>query len=329
MYCGGVGDRADLRVGAHRVAHLRGLRERDELLDELVVDRVAAPAAASRRCTSARSPRRCRRSTPLTALSSSRVVEHDVRRLAAELHADALQSRAPRLRRSRCPVASEPVNATFATSGCSTSGAPTSAPKPVTTLTTPGGKPGLLDQLHELERRGRREFRRLDDDRVAGGERGRQLPRGQQQRRVPRHDRRDDAERLVARVVERVGLVGRQHRAFDLVGEAAEVVVPLRHVRGLRAHLGDELAVVAHLDLGELPRVRRDQVAELAQQRAALRSRSASASRLSVNALCAARTARSTSAGVAARDQRPRLAGVRVVRLEGLRRTRRRPTRRR
>src|SRR5689334_6886436 len=41
----------------------------------------------------------------------------------------------------RCPVASEPVNATFATSGCSTSGAPTSGPKPVTTLTTPGGNP--------------------------------------------------------------------------------------------------------------------------------------------------------------------------------------------
>ena len=34
-----------------------------------------------------------------------------------------------------------PVKATLATSGCSTSGAPTSAPKPVTTLTTPGGKP--------------------------------------------------------------------------------------------------------------------------------------------------------------------------------------------
>ncbi len=36
---------------------------------------------------------------------------------------------------------SEPVNATLATRGCSTSGIPTSAPKPVTTLTTPAGKP--------------------------------------------------------------------------------------------------------------------------------------------------------------------------------------------
>ena len=33
------------------------------------------------------------------------------------------------------------MKATLATSGCSTSGAPTSGPKPVTTLTTPGGKP--------------------------------------------------------------------------------------------------------------------------------------------------------------------------------------------
>src|SRR5688572_17760621 len=41
----------------------------------------------------------------------------------------------------RWPVASDPVNATLATSGCSTSGAPTSGPSPVTTLTTPGGKP--------------------------------------------------------------------------------------------------------------------------------------------------------------------------------------------
>ena len=41
----------------------------------------------------------------------------------------------------RRPVESEPVKLILATSGCSTSGVPTSAPKPVTTLNTPGGKP--------------------------------------------------------------------------------------------------------------------------------------------------------------------------------------------
>ena len=40
---------------------------------------------------------------------------------------------------------------------------------------------------------------------------------------------RDDAERLVAREVEDVRLVDRDDRAFDLVGEAAVIVEPLRH----------------------------------------------------------------------------------------------------
>jgi hypothetical protein len=42
---------------------------------------------------------------------------------------------------TREPTAVEPVNATLSTPGCSASGAPASAPKPVTTLNTPGGKP--------------------------------------------------------------------------------------------------------------------------------------------------------------------------------------------
>ena len=75
----------------------------------------------------------------------------------------------------------------------------------------------------------------------------------------------------MARVIEHVGLVGGDDMPFDLVREPAVIVVPLRHVGGLRAHLGVELAVVAHLDLGEGFRLVADQVAELAQQRAAPR----------------------------------------------------------
>src|SRR5690625_1597356 len=45
------------------------------------------------------------------------------------------------------PVASDPVKVTFLTSGCSTSGVPTSLPKPVTTLTTPAGKPASSTSL--------------------------------------------------------------------------------------------------------------------------------------------------------------------------------------
>ncbi len=57
--------------------------------------------------------------------------------------------------------------------------------------------------------------------------------------------------------------------AFDLVGEAAEIIEPLRDVIELAAHLGDELAVIGGLDLGEMRGLGRDEIAELAQQRAA------------------------------------------------------------
>lgn len=45
------------------------------------------------------------------------------------------------------PVWSEPVKLIFLTSGCSTSAAPTSLPKPVTALTTPGGNPASANSL--------------------------------------------------------------------------------------------------------------------------------------------------------------------------------------
>ena len=42
---------------------------------------------------------------------------------------------------TRLPVASEPVNAILSTPACAVSGAPASVPRPVSTLSTPGGTP--------------------------------------------------------------------------------------------------------------------------------------------------------------------------------------------
>ena len=66
-----------------------------------------------------------------------------------------------------------------------------------------------------------------------------------------------------------VGPVGRHHRPVDFVGEAAIVIEPFRHVLGLRAHLGDQLAVVAHFDLAEIFGVLFDQAADAAHHLAA------------------------------------------------------------
>jgi ParB family chromosome partitioning protein len=181
---------------------------------------------------------------------------------------------------------------------------------------------GLGDEVREGQRRGRCELRRLDHHGIAGSERRRELPGQQQQRRVPRDDHAAHAERFVQRVGEGVGLVDRQHRALDLVGKAAEIVVPLRRVAQLQAHLGDQLAVVADLDPGEPLGVLRDEVAEPAQQVPAL----GRIQRRPVAVLEGPLRRRDGAVHVlrpAARHQRPGLAGIGVEGLERFARGRR------
>ena len=134
-----------------------------------------------------------------------------------------------------------------------------------------GGEAGFLDETREFQRRGRGEFRWLEYHGAARRQRRREFPCRQQQRRIPRRDRRYHADRFVAGVGEHVGLVDRHHRALDLVGEPTEVIEPLRDVTDLPAHLGIELAVVLHLGRGKMIDVTQNQIAELAQKLAALR----------------------------------------------------------
>ena len=79
------------------------------------------------------------------------IVEDDHRRLAAELHRHMLDAGAGRGHTLR-PVGTEPVSETLATSGWSTSAAPTSR-SPWTTLKTPFGQAGLDEDFGDLQRR--------------------------------------------------------------------------------------------------------------------------------------------------------------------------------
>ena len=103
------------------------------------------------------------------------------------------------------PTSVEPVNATLATSGCSTSRCPQVRPGPATTLTTPSGRPGLDRDPLELERGQRRQLGGLEHHRVAGRQRRRELPRGDHEREVPRRDQRHHAERLAERHADAAG----------------------------------------------------------------------------------------------------------------------------
>ncbi len=73
---------------------------------------------------------------------------------------------------------------------------PTTGPKPVTRLKTPGGQPELVDDLGEDEGAQRRHLARLRDHRAARGERRSDLGAELVQRVVPGRDRADHADRL-------------------------------------------------------------------------------------------------------------------------------------
>ena len=116
-----------------------------------------------------------------------------------------------------------------------------------------GRQAQFLDhELHEFEQRGGCELGWFDHHRAAGRQRRRQLPGRQHQGRVPWRDERTHADRLFEDVGEVIGPIDRHHRALDFIRQAAVVVEPLRHVLGLRHHLRDQLAVVAHFDLAQV-----------------------------------------------------------------------------
>jgi hypothetical protein len=123
-------------------------------------------------------------------------------------------------------------------------------------------QPRLLAQLGELERGQRRLRGRLQHHGVAGGQRGGDLPRREQEGEVPGHDCADHADRLPQR--EREGVVPqRQRLAVDLAGPAAEVPEHLGRERDLDlAGIEQRLAGAQALQPRHLVQVLLDQLAQ-------------------------------------------------------------------
>ena len=112
-------------------------------------------------------------------------------------------------------------------------------------------KPRLEAQLSQAERGERREAGRLEDDGVAAGEGGTELPGGDHHGEVPRHDQSHHAERLAQRDVE-TGL-GRLNRfPEELVGCPGVVAQGVGDVIGLPPRVADGLADVPSLERRQL-----------------------------------------------------------------------------
>jgi ParB family chromosome partitioning protein len=109
------------------------------------------------------------------------------------------------------------------------------------------GRQQVLHQFREHQQRHRRLFRRLDHDRVARRQCRREFPSRHQNRKIPRNDLADDAERLMVMVGDGV-VVEFTQRTFlraHATREVAEVVHRERQVG--RIGFADGLAVVVGL----------------------------------------------------------------------------------
>ena len=176
------------------------------------------------------------------------------------------------------PVFVEPVNATLSTPGCSDEVGAGRRAVAGDDVDRAGREADLGRELGDAGAPERRLRIRLEHDGAAGGERGRELPRRHQQRVVPRHDLRRDADRLLLRVEEqraadRVRAAGDRR---DRGREEAEVLVAPGE---LRLDGRDRLADVARLELRKLLAVRDDRVGERVQQARALGRRASCPSR--------------------------------------------------
>ena len=133
----------------------------------------------------------------------------------------------------------------------------------------------LVHDFAEQRRRRRGFLGRLDDDRVAAGEGGTDLPRHQQERQIPRRDDCDHALRHADRIIQRRAAVRRRHlerlgrHVLHHVGEDLEIRRAARDVDVLRQRV--RLAGVGDFGVQELGEAPIDLVGHRVHEFAALR----------------------------------------------------------
>ena len=133
------------------------------------------------------------------------------------------------------------------------------------------GEPCLFQELAHEERGGRVLLRRLEDEGVPAGDRGRPHPHGHHHGEVERRDARDDAERLADRVDvdPRRGLL--RVLALEELRDAADVLDHLDAALHLAVRVGKDLAVLRGEEPGQIVAVLVDQLVDAEEELGSLR----------------------------------------------------------
>ena len=240
-----LGDaRPHVDVGIEAVADAERFHAPRELVDELLVDRLVHEQARGRRAALAGRAERA----PDRAVDGEihvRVLHDEDRVLAAHLEVQPLERRSAGLRDPPADLGRARVGDDLDVWVLDERIADLAA-RAHDDVEDPRRKPRLLEDARERDDRGRSVRRRLDDDRVAGDERGHGLPRRDRHREVPRRHEGADAHRLADAHRELV----RQLRGC----REAEEPAPL--ARGEEGHVDRFLDVAPRLgeDLAHLAR---------------------------------------------------------------------------
>ena len=201
-----------------------------------------------------------------------RVGEDDVGALAAELEGDPLD-RAGRAAQQRPGGVEAPGQRDHVDRVAVGQRLADALARPQDEVDHAGRDAGLLEQPGQVDRRERGEAGRLDDHRVARGQRRRDLPAQLQQRVVPWPDQPADADRLVDDPADRGRVAGVDQPAGLLVGEVRVVAEDAGDVGHVPSALAHRLAGVHRLEPGQLLEVPVDERGDAVQQRGPLAGR--------------------------------------------------------
>ena len=136
-----------------------------------------------------------------------------------------------------------------------------------------GGEADLVHQLGDAKGAHRCEIRRLHHNRVACRQRRAHLPAAEHERKVPRHDLADDAERLRRHVVQE-SCIHRNNGPLELVGHATEVAEGCSGAGHVEvARVADRVAGVAGFQHRQVVDVRFNRIGELEEESTAIHGR--------------------------------------------------------
>ncbi len=268
---GGAGQRPGLGLLVEGSTEPDRAGPRDQLVDELVVDRLLDQEPGTGRADLA-GVQEHRGQREVERRLTVGVGEDDVGVLAAELERDPLHR--ARGRGHQGPAGGQAagerdqVDARVGGQGRTGRGA-----RPEHEVADPRRQSGLLQEAHQVDRGVRGQLAGLEHEGVAGGQAGRDLPGDLEERVVPRRDQGADADRFVHDPADDVGVSGVHHPTRLLCGHPPVVAYDGDHVGDVVLALDQALAGVQGLGAGQVGRVALQQVRQSEQQVAAFAGR--------------------------------------------------------